>query len=888
MRKLTTLLIVFLFSAAQLWAQNRTVTGKVTDENGSAKGTSTGPDGGFSLTVPPTVKSLTISGVGMATQNVSIPSSGNVSVKMSSASTVPDLDEVIVQVPYGNVKKTAFTGSEATVSSKQIERQQVTSITKTLEGLIPGISVSNGTGGPGSNASISIRGFGSLPGNGASTAPLYVVNGIVYDGAITSISNDDIETVTVLKDAAAASLYGSRAANGVIMITTKKGKKGKAQINLKLNQGFITRGVPEFSVLGAKEYYETYWEALKNSQQYGSNGFSSAKAGQFATDALVDNAGQGLVYNAYNVDSKKLVDPITGKLDPSAKLLWNDSWEKALFVQAQRQSVNLSISNASDKSDYAISMGYLKEDGLVKNSGFERYNLRLSTNAVANNWLSTGLNIDVAYTQRKDVSTSGGSSANPFYFTRNIAPIYPVWQRNKTTGAFVLDPTTGERIYDYGITSQMGNRPFNGSTNPVGIIGLDKDFTNRLNTGISTYVDVKFAKDFHFRSTLGGSMREDQRTQYQNPLHGNALNVNGRSTVSSDREFSMTFNQVLNWSKEFGKHQITALAGHESYMYKYNALSASKIGFQFNGFTGLDNGTDISSQPESYEDNQTIEGYFSKVSYSYNNKYLFDASVRTDGSSRFDPNVRWGKFYSISGAWRLSEEAFIKDISFINDLKLKMSYGSSGNEDLGVYYPYKNYQDANGVGGYKASSRLYNANLKWEANNMTNIGIDFALFNRRLQGSIEYFDRVSKDLLYDAPLGLSTTFTNQYQNIGKVSNKGIEIQLGYNLIQKKNFDWRVDVNFTKFKNKILDLTEELNKKGGFTSASGFRYSIGGSVYDYWRRESAGVDPSTGLEHFYVDVLDNTTKKATGERYLTDNPSLASFYIVGFWWINKFI
>jgi len=894
MRKLSTLLIVFLFSAVQVWAQNRTVTGKVTDEkgatvagatvkaNGSTKATSTGADGSFSLSVPSTVKSLTITGVGLASKNVSIPSSGVVSVSMTSASTAPDLEEVVVQVPYGSIKKSSFVGSDAVVTSKQIEKQQVTSITKTLEGLIPGISITNGSGGPGSNSNVAIRGFGSIPGSGASTDPLYVVNGIVYDGAITSISTDDIETVTVLKDAAAASLYGSRASKGVIMITTKKGKKGKAQINLKLNQGVITRGVPEFDRLDAKEYYETYWEAIRNSQLYGNAGYSATKSGQFASDNLIDNAGQGLRYNSYNVDAKKLVDPVTGKFNSSAKPLWNDSWEQALFVKGQRQNVNLSISNAGDKSDYAISMGYLREDGLVKNSGFERYNLRLSTNAVANNWLTTGLNIDVAYTQRRDVSTSGGSSANPFYYTRNIAPIYPVWQRDKTTGAFILDPATGNRIYDYGTNEQMGTRPFNGSTNPVGILELDQDFTNRLNTGISTYIDVKFAKDFHFKSTLGGSMREDARTTFQNALHGNALNVKGRSTVSSDREFSITFNQVFNWNKEYGKHQLSALIGHESYMYKYNYLNASKIGFQFNDLPGLDNGTSISSQPRSYQYDARIEGFFAKAAYNYNNRYLLDASFRTDGSSRFASDIRWGKFYSIGGAWRISQENFMKNVKVVNDLKIKASYGSSGNEDLGSqsFYAYKFYQDANGIGSYSTSSRAPNNRLKWESNNMLNVGVDFILFNKRLQGSVEYFDRTSKDLLYDAPQGPSSGYQTQFQNIGKGSKRGIEIQLGYNAIRTQKFDWRVDLNLTTFKNKILKLTQDIENKGGFTSSDGYRFAVGGSVYDFWRRKSAGVDPSTGTEHFYKDIIDPATKLPTGKTILTEVPAQASFYVIG--------
>lgn len=392
--------MVFLLSAVQLFAQNRTVTGKVTDESGAAvsgasvtidksnKGAVTGSDGSFTISVPANAKQLNIRSANFETKTVSIPSGSTITVKLT-ASDASKLEDVVVQVPYGVVKNTSFTGAQGTVTAKMIEKQQSVSFTKALDGVVSGVQTTNGGGAPGSNADIRVRGIGSIS---SGSDVLYVLNGVVYDGSISALNPDDIETITVLKDAASTALFGARGSNGVIMITTKKGKKGKANITVKATQGYINRGIPEYDRLAPKEYYEMMWEATKNNFLNGGTlnpttglPWTDAEARQAATDQLTD--GSHLVYNAYNVAGNQLVSPTTGKLNSNAKLLWNESWSKALFRIAQRQNVNMSISGANDKTDYLISAGYLNEEGTMINSGYKRYNMRLNVNTEANDWL---------------------------------------------------------------------------------------------------------------------------------------------------------------------------------------------------------------------------------------------------------------------------------------------------------------------------------------------------------------------------------------------------------------------------------------------------------------------------------------------------------------------
>lgn len=886
MRRLLFIMLGVFMACTQLLAQNRTVSGKVTDPQGagipnasvSVKGTSfgtiTSADGSFSLTVPANNNTLVVSSVGFQDQQISIDGKSTVTISLTSVEQA--MSEVVVTVPYGTVRKKSFTGSENTITAKSIEKQQVTSVTRALEGLVPGIVVTNGGGAPGTGASIMIRGVGSV---NATSAPLYVLNGVPYDGSISAIATDDIESVTILKDAAAAALYGSRAANGVVMITTKKGKKGRSNVTATFRKGYMSRGIPEYDRVNAQQYYELFWEAYKNS--YIAQGQTPAAAGISASNVLTGSSG--LVYNAYNVPGNQLVDPVTGKLNQNAQLLYNESWEDALFRTAARTNANVSVSGAGDKTDYYLSAGYLNEEGIVKFSGYKRYNLRLNVNAAATNWLTTGMNIDGSVAQRKDVPSGGTSTTNPFYFTRQMGPIYPVYQHNLTTGAFVFDSTTGQNALDWGTPAQMGTRPYAGNSNLLGSLNLDDRSRNIFNGNANTYAEIKFLQDFSFKTTLGINYFANDITSYQNNQFGDAapspgLTNGGRSTKTDDRQISLTGNEVLTWNKLLsGRHNVRALVGHENYKYQYSYVQGSKSGFQFPGQTELDNGATTLYPASSQTDNHRIESYFANVNYDLDQKYLLSGSFRTDGSSRFRDSVRWGKFYSVGASWRVSQEAFLKDITWVNELKLRASYGEQGNENIGLFYPYREYYYASGTGSYTAPTRPVNADLLWETNKTFNVGLDFAILKNKLQGTFEYFNRQSDNLLFDVPLPTSSGYASVYQNVGTMKNSGVELQLGYNAIRNRNFDWRIDLNLTHFKNEITKLPAAQQEKGIVNGTK--KLSIGHGIYDFWLPEFAGVDAANGDALYYKDVM-GSDSKPTGERVLTNTYSQASFYYFG--------
>lgn len=888
MRRLLLFMLGMLLFSAQLLAQNRTITGKVTDEKGDGVpnasvtvkgttiGTTTGNDGSFSLSVPADARVLVISSIGLLTQEVTIGNQTSFNVTLLESSDT--MTEVVVTVPYGTIRKTSFTGSENTISAKSIQRQQVTSVTRALEGLVPGIIATNGGGAPGSNASVIIRGVGSVSG---SSAPLYVLNGVPYDGSISAISTDDIESVTILKDAAAAALYGSRAANGVIMITTKKGRRGQAVTTATIRQGFMSRGIPEYDRVTTPEYYELFWEAYRNS--YIAQGQTPAQAGVSASNDLTGPTG--LVYNAYNVPGNTLVDPVTGKLNPNAQLLWEDSWEDALFRTASRTNANFNVSGGSDRSDYFLSGGYLNEEGIVKFSGLKRYNMRLNVNTQATKWLNTGINLDGAFANRDDVPSGGTATTNPFYFTRQMGPIYPVWQRDLSSGAFVIDPATGKPMLDWGTPDQMGTRPYAGRSNLLGSLDLDERRSNFTNANANTFAEIKFLRNFSLRGTLGINFFESNNTNYQNNQYGDAapapgLNNGGRSTKTSNRQISLTGNQVLTWAKDFGNHNVRALAGHENYQLRSWFVSANASGFLFPGRTELTDGIGPFSPASSGRSDHRIESYFSSVNYDYDNKYLASLSYRTDGSSRFAKDVRWGNFYSAGIGWRLSQEQFLSNVSWLNELKLKASYGEQGNENIGLFFPYATYYAA-GTNGlevtYTPPVRPANPELLWETNKTMNVGVDFALFKNRLQGTFEYFNRLSDNLLFDVPLPPSTGYESVYRNIGTMKNYGVEMQLGYTAVQSKNFNWRIDLNMTSFKNKITKLPEVQREKGIITGTK--KLMEGSDIFAFWLREYAGVDASTGDALYYKDVL-GTDGKPTGERVVTNVYNEGTYYFHG--------
>jgi TonB-linked SusC/RagA family outer membrane protein len=884
MRKLFLTLSALFFLLINTQAQNRTITGKVTDENGQGIqgvsvlvkgtriGTETNADGNFSLSVPVNAKTLVISSVNMTTQEIAI-TGGTVNVALAVRAN--NLEEVVINVPYGTIKKSAFTGSENTVTAAQIEKQRVTSVTHALEGMVPGLSSTNGGGAPGTDASILIRGVGSVS-IYTSSSPLYVLNGAPYDGSISSISTSDIESITVLKDAAASALYGSRAANGVIMITTKRGKQGRAAVTANVYQGFQSRGIPEYDRVDSKQYYELMWEAYRNSYKIG-QGQSSATAGINASNVLTGPSG--LVYNAYNVPGNQLVDPTTGKLNPNAQLLWNESWADALFRTAPRTEANVSVSGASDKADYYLSAGYLNEDGILRFSGYKRYNLRLNVNVAATNWLNAGINIDGGVSKIDSVLSGGGTATtNPFYYSREMGPIYPVYQHNLLTGAFV--DSAGQHQLDWGTPAQMGTRPYAGRSNLLGSLNLDDRSRYLFNGNANPYAEIKFTKELALKATLSVNYLTNNITEYQNNQYGDAAptagpGTGGRSTKTFDRQLSITGNEVLTFIKNLDKHNIRALAGHENYKYQYNYLSANSQGFFFPGQSELDNGTSVFSNPSSYQIDQTIESYFGGLYYDYNQKYHLSATYRTDGSSKFRDAVRWGNFYSVGASWKVKKENFMENIDWLTDLNLRGSYGEQGNQSIPNDL-YRSYYYASGIGTYNPPIRPASPDISWEKNAILDFGVDFGFLNNRVTGTFDWYDKRSSNLLFDVPLPTSTGYASVFQNVGTMKNTGVELQLNYSPIRSRNFNWNITANLFHEKNEITKLPAVQDSLGIISGTK--KLLPGHSIYDFFLPEYAGVDAANGDALYYRDVLD-ASGKATG-RVTTNVYNSATKYYVG--------
>lgn len=650
---------------------NEPIVGASVLVKGTTLGTITDMNGRYSINnIPVNAKSLVISFVGMKTQELAIKG-GEQRVVMQSDTEL--IDEVVV-VAYGTQKKSSFTGAASTVGAKSIEKRAITNVTAALEGNASGVQVTAATGQPGESSSIRIRGFGSV---NASNAPLYVVDGTIYNGSIGDINPADIESMTILKDAASTSLYGSSAGNGVILITTKKGKEsGGTGVNLTINQGWSNRAYKDYKKVGIYDYYPLQWEMLKNS--YITSGKDAATAASLATSKI----GSTLKYNPFVDVADDAIVGTDGKLNSSADALkWGDDldWEDAAFKTGYRQEYNLSYNTKTEKSDTYASVGYLNDDGYMIKTDFERYSGRLNYNVYPTKWFKTGLNLGVTRTvSNYSTSDSGNSSSysNLTRFIRTMAPIYPVHKHDLETGAYLdangkatTDP--GEYIYDY-----EGTRLSNNGRDAIAETEFNQRELVRVNQTGHTYLTLTPVEGLNLTANYSINNIDYRRKVYENPYVGDGTAGPGRLNQMSTRTLTQTFNQLITYSKSIGNHNFDVLLGHENYSYKYEYLYGMKTQETVSGMYEFGNFVNISSL-SSYTDTYKKEGYFGRINYDYAHKYYASLSYRHDGSSRFAKENRWGNFWSFGAGWRISEEAFMKDVKWVNNLKLRASYGET-------------------------------------------------------------------------------------------------------------------------------------------------------------------------------------------------------------------
>ena len=862
-RKLMLLLACLFVGIGLVTAQTQKVTGVVISEEdgqpvigasvlvkGTQIGAITGVDGDFTLpNVPSSAKTLVISYIGMQTQEVDIKP--NIKVFMRSDSEM--LDEVMV-VAYGTAKKSAFTGSASVIKSETLEKRQVSNLSNALSGTVSGVQTQSTNGQPGTSATVRIRGIGSMY---ASNNPLYVVDGIPYEGDISAVNSQDIESMTVLKDAAAAALYGARGANGVILVTTKKGKSGDTQISLDARWGVNSRLVKNYDVLqNANTYMETAYSALYNGYLYNS-GYTAERAYQLANADLFPKLG----YQVYTIPDGQYLIGRNGKLNPYATLGYSDddyyytpdNWSDEMFQSNLRQEYNLSVSGGSDKLSYYLSASYLNDEGIIENSGFERISTRMNVDYQAKKWLKLGVNLSYSNVtsrspgdQDTDAATSSG---NAFFVGNFIAPIYPMYVRN-ADGSFQYNANTGYHVYDYGDGSSTNfTRNFMSMSNPMSgfLYDTEKYLMDILNG--KWYAKIDIIDGLSLTASLGLHIDNTRQHSVGNKYYGQSASYGGSVMQYSSRVYSLDQQYLLNYKKTFGNHNLDILAGYESM--DFNTESHYILGYNMYSDKNwtASNVIDRKNGSGSYNEYATI-GIITRASYDFNEKYYGSVSYRRDASSRFHPDNRWGNFWSVSAAWDMAKENFISQYDWINMLKLKASFGQQGNDNLYYkgytnYYPYLDQFTVSGSDGVFSDGVLYykgSKDITWETSNSFNVGVDFALLGGRIDGTIEYFNRQTKDMLYYKPVAMSNGYTQLPMNIGSVRNSGVEIELNYTPIETNDLKWVINWNGTLMKNKILELHPDL--KGEMIDGS-YIYREGESLYQMYLTKYAGVDPDSG-------------------------------------------
>lgn len=844
-----------LMMSLMAMAQGR-ITGKVTSSEDnkpvasatvSVKGTnqnvSTNSDGMYELQNVPPNATLIFSSVGFTGQEVPVGNRSRIDITLVTEAET--LDEVMV-VAFGTARKSTYTGAAAVIDKEQFELRPITEVSQALTGSTPGLQVGTSNGQPGSEPTLRIRGIGSF---NAGNAPLIVLDGMPYDNALSSINPTDIESVTVLKDASSAALYGARGANGVILINTKKGAAGKPKVDMKYNIGFTSRQSTDYELLNDKDYMELYWETHRNTFML--NGKTEAEANELAGPALL----AGLGYNPYLMDAAQLFGQ-NGTLNPQAINHWADDtdWYNRITQVGKRHDASLSISGGGQNTDYYTSVGYLTEQGYIIGSEFSRISAKANVNSKITNWLKTGTNLNLSHSQSEgEQNETSGSNSNPFRATRYMGNVFPIHIHNPSTGAYILDEN-GDRIPDFGNgwTSEDGSIVIGGrdafpaTNHPFEIHNIDKGF-RRQTINLKGYVEANIIDNL--KLTINGGLGSNMYRSWSGGLVYEQKGNAGSSARSLSNTTTWTFQQLLNYDKEIGKHSFDVLAGHESYQYEYHNMSTSmKTQSILNDNFEYANFTEINALPNSYTHNYRVEGYLSRINYDYDRKYFISASYRKDGSSRFYRDVRWGDFWSVGAGWALDREHFMDDIKWVNMLKLRTSYGVVGNDDLSSYYPWRaTYTTAdNGEPGYVQAS-LGNRALTWETSANFDIATEFSLFNHKLTGSVEYFHRMSSDLLFSVPKPISSGVENVDVNAGSMYNKGIEVALDAEVFKHRDFRFRVNANTTYLKNQITELPLDPYP------TSVYKIEEGHSRYDFWLRQWYGVNPDNGYNLFKADL-----------------------------------
>ena len=836
-----------------------TATGKIVDEDGLSVigatvqlkgeniGTVTDIDGNFSLQVPTNNGVLVISYTGYATQEVSV-SSANQNVDITLSTSAEILSEVVV-TGYGTTRKEALTGAVTTLREDKINGVPLASVEQILQGNVAGLQSNMGNGQPGANVQIRIRGQGSIS---ASSEPLYVIDGIpVASGSLSSgagntassaetsnplatINPNDIESVNVLKDASATAIYGARAANGVILITTKSGKSGKPKLKLSAQYGFNDWAVNDSKALRgltATEYTDLYLEGelnrgteLADAISTFNSRFPDPLTGMPAVDITPGADGQSWTLGTVRVDNR---------------------WIEELSRTGTNQDYNMSVSGGNDVITYFASGGYFKQEAPIIYSELDRYSGRINLGVNATSRLKITNNLNISQTSQQGMN-DGTRWANPLYNGYLLAPVIPA---RDAQGLFYADHKSF----------------FMGGNNPIGSLSGDdnQEWTmTRIIENISA--DLEIVKGLNFKSSWAIDLLNYEEFYFRNSRYGDGRNTGGFGQELNRNVTNWLGTQTLTYDNTFAEnHNFNFLLGYESQ--KSTTKSVRAFGEQYPpnpNLRTLENAA-AGDPAISSRTGFSIESYFARASYNFNYKYYLQASVRRDGSSRFGSNNRYGTFWSVGASWRLDQEPFIQSASFINELKLRASYGVTGNAGLANFewlpnVAFGGIDYAGSPGG--APEQIGNRDLTWETSDNFNIGLDFGIFNSRISGTLEYFTRESEDLLLDVPVSRTTGFRSAIQNFGAMRNSGVEFTVNASVLQRGDFNWAIGGNITFLKNEITKLDEPF--RAG-THDRFFREE-GRDYNEYNVFEWAGVNPDDGAPLWYTDETRTETTSDISE------------------------
>lgn len=874
MRKKRVLLTLLTLLAAMqlLSAQKISVTGQVTDifgntpipgvavlEKGGTGYSITDLDGKYSISVPSTA-SLVFSCLGMQEQTIEVKGRTTINVAMSADVNV--LEDVLV-VAYGTASKESFTGSAETIRGDKLRDRPVADVSKMLDGQMSGVMTTSGSGQPGSGAGIMVRGFGSI---NASSSPLIVVDGIPYDGSLNSLNPNDIESMSVLKDASAGALYGSRGANGVVIVTTKNGANAdeKISIDLTARVGFNSMAISPYETVNAAQYMEQMYRATYNDLVY-TEGHLPADATSLTPSRLAKNIlGINSKYNIFDKDVESLFNA-DGKIVDGAQTKYSADWlREAKAKLPTRQEYLLSMSGASGVSKYLASLGYLDENGTITTTSFRRITARLGSEFKPYDWLEFGLNANYTNSRSDYLGASGTEANNIWYTAMMMAPIYPVYEVD-ADGADVLD--NGKRVFDYGSSRPAGAQ---NNRNCIATLFDDDYYMISDNVNLRGHLGIMFG-DFKLSTSLGADIVNENNTTMYNRNNGNAAGT-GRLTKEYQRTRSYTWNQLLSYKRVFGEHTVDVMAGHEFYNNEAHYLMGQRTGFSFDDFKELGMGSTIADATSS-GDSYSINSWLCRANYNFSDKYYLSGSLRMDASSRFIKEHRWGTFWSLGASWRISQESFMKEISWIDNMTLKASYGIQGNDNIGSYYAWQALYDMaypNATYSGAIISSLENKNVTWEKNGNINLGVEFKMFNR-LSGTVEWYKRTTTDMLLEYPIAISLGFPGYYANVGKMYNTGVDMTFSYDILNSPDLFWNVSLMGSTVHNKVVSLTgngEDINN-------GVYLIREGETVNTFYMARSAGVDPATGEQLYWAYMKDQDGKRIDGSEYVTNDATVAS-------------